>query len=213
MSGDGKTLFGGSWDKTITSWDVETRVKKNVFKGHTDFVKSLLYIPCAPGSRYTPGLLLSGSSDTDILIWNTLTGERLHVLKGHTRAVGTLAVDPIESTSETAIVYAAGSERDIRQWKISLTDVSTSSEADNPILEHDTSVYTIKFTGEDWDFWSASADFTARRIDVRSSSKKSGERSDMVLKHPDYVNDVLVAGKWVITACRDEEVRVWDAGV
>lgn len=183
------------------------------FKGHTDFVKSLLYIPCPPTSKYAPGLLLSGSSDTDILIWDPATGKKLHVLKGHARAVGTLALDPIESTADLAIVYAAGSERDIRKWSIPLDDVTKGAEADDPILEHDTSVYKVSFTGEDYDFWSASADFTARRIDVRSVDKKNSERTDMLLRHPDYVNDVLVAGRWVITACRDEEVRLWDVGV
>lgn len=55
--------------------------------------------------------------------------------------------------------------------------------------------------------WTASADKTARRIDRHSG------KSDMVLPHPDFVNDVLVdsSGRWVITACRDEEVRVWDS--
>lgn len=146
-------------------------------------------------------------------MWNSATGEKLHVLKGHNRSVGAMVVDPIAFTAETAVVYTAGSEREIRQWKISLSDITSSSESEIPILEHDTSVFALKFTGEDYDFWSASADFTARRIDVRSAKKKNGERTDTVLKHPDYVNDVLVAGNWVITACRDEEVRVWDAGV
>lgn len=34
-----------------------------------------------------------------------------------------------------------------------------------------------------------------------------------MLPHPDFVRDIVVDvdGGWVVTACRDEEVRVWDA--
>jgi WD40 repeat protein len=56
--------------------------------------------------------------------------------------------------------------------------------------------------------WTASLDKTARHL-VRSRDWAE----DTVLTHPDFVRDVVVdnEGGWVITACRDEEVRVWDA--
>lgn len=137
------------------------------------------------------------------------------MLRGHTRAINTFALDPIASTEKEAIVYTAGSERDIRIWKITLLDLSRSEEISESILEHETSVHRISFQGADDDFWSASADKTARRIDMRSISKKPGTRTDTLLQHPDYVNDVLVerTGRYVITACRDEGVRLWDIAV
>ncbi|GAO52514.1 hypothetical protein G7K_6588-t1 [Saitoella complicata NRRL Y-17804] len=37
---------------------------------------------------------------------------------------------------------------------------------------------------------------------------------DTALEHPDFVQDILVTptGSWAVTACRDEEVRVFDIG-
>ncbi|PWW74864.1 WD40 repeat-like protein [Tuber magnatum] len=203
-------LFTGSWDKTINAYSTETRYKLRTFVGHSDFVKSLLFVP---SPKHEGGLLFSGSSDASIMIWDAGTGQRLNTLKGHNRAVGALAVDPVTSDSETAIIYSGGSERDIKRWEIPYANVSAATESRETIMEHDTSVNMIRFQGEDADMWTASADNTARRIDIRSEVKKDGtSRSDVVLKHPDYVNDVVVEprGRRVITACRDEEIRVWD---
>jgi hypothetical protein len=38
----GKTVFAGSWDKDIWSWDRETRAVGRRYKGHSDFVKTVL---------------------------------------------------------------------------------------------------------------------------------------------------------------------------
>jgi hypothetical protein len=38
----GKTVFAGSWDKDIWSWDRETRALGRRYKGHSDFVKTVL---------------------------------------------------------------------------------------------------------------------------------------------------------------------------
>lgn len=196
-------------------WDTDTRKPLLTFKGHTDFIKGLLYIPCPKSSPYPGGILLSGSSDKSIIVWDATTGKELTILKGHTRAIGTFAVDPVESTGDVFVVYAGGSEREIRKWTIPLADIAGAREAEEPILEHETSVIKIRFQGDDGDCWTASADFTARRIDVRDVTKKSGKMTDTVFKHADYVNDVVVEpmGRYAITACRDEDVRLWDIGV
>lgn len=206
-----KTLFAGSWDKTIISWNTDTRRPLQTFTGHTDFVKSLLYLRTSDGS----GLLLSGSSDASIIIWNATTSARIYALSGHNRGIGALAIDPVASTLTTAVIYSGGSERDIKRWEILVEEPRKSREVGEPMLEHETSVNKICFEGEDADMWTASADTTAKRIDIRDETKKEGGRSDTVLGHPDYVNDVVVEpkGRWAVTACRDEEVRVWDVGV
>jgi hypothetical protein len=58
--------------------------------------------------------------------------------------------------------------------------------------------------------WTASADKTAKCL-VRAD----GWKANLSLDHPDFVRDILVdeAGGWVVTACRDEEVRVWNRSV
>lgn len=36
------TIFAGCWDKDIWSWDLETKLPGKKFKGHTDFVKTII---------------------------------------------------------------------------------------------------------------------------------------------------------------------------
>ena len=42
--------------------------------------------------------------------------------------------------------------------------------------------------------------------------REDGWKADTTLQHPDFVRDIVVheRGGWVVTACRDEEVRVWN---
>jgi hypothetical protein len=45
--------------------------------------------------------------------------------------------------------------------------------------------------------------------------RQDGWKANLTLEHPDFVRDVVVyeTGGWVVTACRDEEVRVWNRSV
>lgn len=187
--------------------------------GHSDFVKCLLFVP-TPG-RSSGGWLLSGSGDATIVVWDAQAGTKLVALRGHTRAVGVLALDPLLSSSDAAVVYSAGSGPTIRRWCIPYADPAGAVEEwdGEGIVEHETSVHALRFLGDDGDggdCWTASADGTARRIDLRSpppaAKRGGGSRADTVLQHGDYVNDVAMSrdGRWVATACRDEEVRLWD---
>ena len=137
----------------------------------------------------------------------------MHVLKGHTRGILFLALDPEEydANKETTIVLSAGTDREIRRWSIGLNSASEiflDSENQGPILAHETSIDSIRFDA-DGDLWTASADKT-----VKCLSRARNWEVDTTLEHPDFVRDVVVddEGGWVVTACRDEEVRVWEKG-
>ena len=198
VSHDGKTVFAGSWDKTIWSWNTSTRQPLTRYKGHVDFVKSVL------NTRVNgQDILISGAADAEVLIWDVSTGKRLHILKGHTRGVNCLILDPLEPSN----FFTASSDREIRQCRLSpALDKLTLSEA---IIAHETGIYGA-FFDEDGDLWTASADKTVKCL-VRANQWKA----ETSLDHPDFVRDVAVheQGGWVVTACRDEEVRVWDRAV
>lgn len=175
--------------------------------GHADFVKCLLTTTLSG----TP-VLLSGSADATIILWDLNTGKALHKLKGHAKAVQFLAIDPLSLPSAPSVpakeivLFSASSDREIRRWHISLSHCTELPEP--PILSHDTSIYALRFDS-DGDLWTASADKTAKHL-VRGRNWEA----DTVLQHPDFVRDVLLVEDLglVVTACRDEEVRVWDAG-
>lgn len=158
---------------------------------------------------------MSGSADTTIIVWDMSTGRKLHTLKGHARGILDLAIDPASSSEHAITLFSADSVRDIRRWRISLSEANELPE--EPIRAHETSVNRLRFEeavlGDadedvDADLWTASSDNTAQHL-VRSRAWAA----DTVLTHPDFVRDVVVdqdAG-YVVTACRDEEVRVWNA--
>ena len=200
-------MFSGCWDKNIYCTDFESG-QTQTLSGHADFVKCLLTTTLSG----VP-VLLSGSADATIILWDLNTGKVLHKLKGHAKAVQFLAIDPLSLPSAPSVpakeivLFSASSDREIRRWHVSLDRASELPESErSPILSHDTSIYTLRFDS-DGDLWTASADKTAKHL-VRGRNWEA----DTVLEHPDFVRDVVVAEDLglVVTACRDEEVRVWD---
>ncbi|CAI6333849.1 unnamed protein product [Periconia digitata] len=199
------TLFAGCWDKSIWTWSISTGKPVRKLQGHSDFVKALLLITLRGGKE----LLVSGSADATIVVWDAQSGEQLHKLKGHTRGVLALALDSFEhepGTSDTAVIFSAGSDREIRRWSISVANATQVTDEPFPIIQHETNVDAIHFDS-DGDLWTASADRSAKCL-----SRSHAWVEDSCFEHPDYVRDVVVdeEGGWLVTACRDEHVRVWD---
>lgn len=148
-----------------------------------------------------------------IIVWDLQTGQQRYKLKGHAKSIQDLQIDPLSWPTdrrdplESFVVFSASSDREIRQWQIGLDngfELQTSIE--EPILAHETSVWKIYFDSSG-DLWTASADKTAKHL-VRSN----GWQADTVFTHPDYVKDLVVSETLglAVTACRDEDVRVWD---
>lgn len=164
--------------------------------------------------------MISGGADAKIIIWDSATGERLHTLRDSTdsmMAVQDLALDPDDSTDSEVILISSSSDPQIRRWRISLTSASQIiNENDaapsqgkpvrDTIQEHETSVYRVIFSGdEEADLWTASADGTAKCL-----SRAKNWITEETYEHGDYVRAVGVTDTWVITAGRDEDVKIWD---
>jgi WD40 repeat protein len=208
-----KTVFAGSWDKDIWSWDVETGQPGRKFSGHSDFLKAVV---CTRISGKE--ILISGGADKKILVWDIETGKRLHTLQDPTTtmlAVQHIAIDPVLSTDDAVVIASASSDPHIRRWKITVDGVEQLAESFHgspeverlTIAEHDTSVYKLVYDleSDEGDLWTASADGTAKCL-VRSQNFVAED----VFTHGDYVRAVIPTENWVITAGRDENVKVWD---
>ncbi|KAF2710819.1 WD40 repeat-like protein [Pleomassaria siparia CBS 279.74] len=206
VSPESKTIFAGCWDKSVWSWSSTTRRPGRRFQGHSDFVKAVLVF-----TLQGKEILVSGSADATIIVWDAATGQKIHTLKGHTRGILTLAIDPADyqDNKDSVTLLSAGSDREVRLWRIGLTfasEMEGSEDSPSPIIAHETSIESIYFDSEG-DLWTASADKTTKCL-----SRERNWDEDTKLEHPDFVRDVVVDedGGWVVTACRDEEVRVWD---
>ncbi|KAK1772408.1 WD40-repeat-containing domain protein [Phialemonium atrogriseum] len=210
---DSKTVFAGSWDKAVWSWDSETRAPGRKFIGHSDFVKA---VTCTRiGGK---DILISGGADKKIIVWDIGTGARLHTLQDsavNMLAMQDLAVDPVQSDTNEIFLVSASSDPHIRRWRISLESWEQLEEVnpDTPdadrrtILEHETSVYKLVFDhdGEEVDLWTSSGDGTAKCL-----SRIKGFTAEESFNHGDHVRAVAVTERWVITAGRDEDLKFWD---
>jgi len=208
-----KTIFAGSWDKAVWSWDIESRSLIRKFVGHSDFVKA---ITCARIG--TKDILISGGADKKIIVWDAGTGARLHTLQDsviNMLAVQDLVVDPVQTSPDEIILVSASSDPHIRRWKISLEsweqvgqpNPGTPDEERRTILEHETSVYKVVFDHDDEevDLWTSSGDGTAKCL-----SRQQGFATDDSFNHGDHVRAVAVTDRWVVTAGRDEDLKFWD---
>ncbi|KAF4626288.1 hypothetical protein G7Y89_g11871 [Cudoniella acicularis] len=212
----GAIVFAGCWDKDIWSWDRESRAVDRKYKGHSDFVKAILFARI--GGK---DCIISGGADSKIMVWDTATGERLHTLRDKSdtmMALQDLAIDLEDSNADEIILVSSSSDPHIRRWRISLASASQildtveapaaqNNAVRDTILEHETSVYKLLFSGddEDSDLWTASADGTAKCL-----SRAKNWNTEETYTHGDYVRAVVVTSQWVITAGRDEDVKIWD---
>ncbi|KIV98667.1 hypothetical protein, variant [Verruconis gallopava] len=206
-------MYAGAWDKNVychrRAPDSPNAVMS--LSGHTDFVKTVLFVPMSKSP-----LVISGSADATIVVWDALSGRKLHTLKGHSRGVQALVLESQDGGA--AIIFSGDSSREIRRWHISAEasyeisfsapDSTAPSGPVDPLIAHETSIYDLKFDS-DGDLWTASADKTAKCL-----SRSDGFKADTVLRHPDFVRAIAIydAGGLVVTACRDENVRVWEKG-
>ena len=78
LSGDGKHLVTGSFDKTAILWEAASGKKLQTFVGHTD---SVLSVAISGDAKY----VVTGSRDNTAILWEAPGGRKLQTFKGHTR--------------------------------------------------------------------------------------------------------------------------------
>jgi WD40 repeat protein len=104
---DGKTLFSGSYDKTIRLWDLAKGQTRLILKGHTQRVWC---VALDPKER----LLASAAWDGTVRLWEIETGrERLCINAHDPKAYG------VCFSSDGRTLASCGSDRTIKLWDIS----------------------------------------------------------------------------------------------
>ena len=201
-------IFAGGWDKTISTIKLgsqrsgaPTASSQSSFKAHADFVKCLS-VAQTPDKKI---VVLSGGADGDLCIWS-IDGQRLARLKPKSRGIECITLDPL-STPESPQIFFSTSQREIFSFTLPKSTEMTTISLSEPIIQHETSVYKLCFDN-DGDLWTCSADKSAKRL-----VRENGYVADTILAHPDFVRDIIIheTAGLAITACRDEEVRVWSS--
>ena len=158
------------------------------------------------------------------------------------RGVLSLAVDPgtiLHPTpangkdgaeGDAITFYTASSDPCIRRWYLS-HDLRSAGQVVAPddgeaLVVHETSVNGLYLVSgmeeEDREMWTASSDGWVKCLVPRTSTTTAptsevetmGWDVATSLHHGDYVRAVCVdhVGGWIVTAGRDEDVKVWDRG-
>lgn len=179
--------------------------------GHSDFVKAIVCTRLAGKN-----ILISGGADKKIMVWDLDSGKRLHTLQDSVQnmlAVQDLVVDPVQSTADEAYLFSAGSDPFIRRWKVradgweQVTETAADGNEKRTIDEHETTVYKLVFDidGDEVDLWTCSGDGT-----VKCLARGKSFTNEDTITHGNHVRAVAVTDTWVITAGRDEDLKVWD---
>jgi len=197
-----------------------TNQPSKIFRGHEDFVKSLVAIPGT-------SLLASGSADLKIIIWDTSLGVQVTTVHWHGSSPLAIAFGG-QPSADVYRMYSGDSIGQIVAWDLKLeipvrndmVDIPLNRPTEDLIREdggdlkhfrpHDTGVFDIKLLGaniNDVEVWTASADRTSRLVSLATGA------TDLILQHPDFVKCVLPipALSFVVTACRDGDVRIWNS--
>ncbi len=119
FSPDGKLALTASGNQTVNLWDVGSGKRVRVFKGHADFVTSVVF---SPDSKY----ILSGSWDATMRMWD-LSGKQVRIFKQpdakHYHKVECVAFSPcgeyaICSLDANVLIWEVASGRQVSLFPI-----------------------------------------------------------------------------------------------
>jgi WD40 repeat protein len=188
----GSRLATAAGDGTVRLWDVATN-GENLRLDDTGRAAALAVSDDG-------ALVATGGAVGEANIWDANDGRRLATLRGHRGDVNAIAFAP------GGRLLATGDERgDCRLWR---RDVSTGEwRGDAWLRGHSRRVTAMTFADGGARLITSSGDNTCGQWDVAAGKEiRSG-----VLKHPDWVSDVVVSddGRTALTACDDGNLRLW----
>lgn len=235
FSRDGKTVAIGTY-REVQFWNVETKQKTAVWRGHHDTIGALAY--SKDGKMLAAGSGISGATG-EVRIWDVVNGYELSVIGDHADTVHGVTFNP----DGTKLATASG-DKSIKVWDIATgksiaigrdhsdavwsIDWSANGKyiasggADRSIKiwdaqtlkrlytlsGHEDTIYSLEFQGEGATLLSASGDRTARMWTIGA---ESGSVTGPQFSHGGGIYSASSGGKNAIlaTASADKTVKIW----
>ncbi|KAJ7791624.1 WD40 repeat-like protein [Mycena olivaceomarginata] len=186
FSPDGSCAISGSYDKTVSIWDVSTGKQLHHLEGHDGRVTSVRFSP--DGSR-----AISGSSDNTVRIWDSSTGKQLHCLEGHDGPVILVRFSP-----DGLRAISASDNHSLCTW-----DVSTGKQL-HRLEGHEAPVSSVSFLKDR--LCAITDDGTVRTWDV-----SAGKQLHPLEGHDGAVTSISFSpdgSRAISGSCNT--VRIWD---
>ena len=189
MRGDGRIGILALWDKTLQIWNLETRSKLRILRGHSQCVSCVAMT--SDGYR-----IVSGSWDKTLRVWDGVTGRHIRTLKGHGHCVNTVAID-----QEGRWAVSGSEDETLRVW-----DLETGRIL-HTLKGHSGAVRKVAVAPGFQIAVSASQDKRLKLWDL-----KTGYCLRTFDGHVNAVNGAAISsdGRWAVSASLDHTLRVWD---
>ncbi|MBF0320953.1 MAG: serine/threonine protein kinase, partial [Nitrospirae bacterium] len=192
VSADGKMIVtGGTEDRSVRIWDMDTGECLHVMEGHSDWVTCL----CFSADEAT---VISGSLDRTLRFWDIKRGRCTRVLEGHRDGV-----TAITATADGRYILSGGNDAAIRLW--SFKEGSHIRTLDG----HGGRVTSLCMGPRGLYAISASNDKTIRLWNI-----VTGKCLMSMTGHEGAINTLAKLGNssHILSASEDKTVRLWDTG-
>ncbi|MEN8179136.1 MAG: NB-ARC domain-containing protein [Pseudomonadota bacterium] len=219
MTGDGKWVITGSRDRTLRVWGVEQQVSQHQLKGH---LSEVYYLDVTADGRR----VLSVSRDRTLRVWDVQAGRCLRVLVygRNKRALSSLRVN-----NAMLAEMNLGPQVDIARKLITrYAKAAISPDGGRVLIESQGNLCVWDLhDGSTWDQELGDLDVVAFAFQADSKSVVLGTLFGQLLVwdfeqepklfegHRNRILDLAVTpdGKTIISAARDDTIRIWDQSV